>query len=94
MIVLMGDRNQCQGCKEYFNSTYAFDGHRTGKHGVDRRCRTPEEMTERGYSKNRFGLWITNTMPKSLLEKITGEKHADTAVTSEGKTDLQQQFSA
>ena len=86
MIVLMGDRNQCQGCKEYFNSTYAFDGHRTGQHGVDRRCRTPEEMIGRGYSKNRFGLWITNTMPASLIEKITGEKHADTTPTTESSS--------
>ena len=27
---LTGDRNQCQACKEYFNSTHAFDKHRTG----------------------------------------------------------------
>jgi hypothetical protein len=94
MIPLKGDRNQCQGCKEYFNSTGAFEGHRTGKHGVDRRCRTVDEMIEKGYSKNKLGFWIASKMPTSLLEKITGEKHADTAVTSEGKTDLQQSFSA
>jgi hypothetical protein len=94
MILLKNDRNQCQGCKEYFNSTFAFDGHRTGQHGVDRRCRTPEEMTGRGYSKNRFGLWITNTMPTSLIDKIVGDKHANTATEAEGKADLQQQSSA
>ena len=94
MIPLKGDRNQCQSCKEYFNSTGAFEGHRTGKHGVDRRCRTVNEMIERGYSKNKLGFWIASKMPESLLEKITGEKHADTTVTSEGKADLQQSFSA
>jgi hypothetical protein len=94
MIPLKGDRNQCQSCKEYFNSTGAFEGHRTGKHGVDRRCRTVDEMIERGYSKNKLGFWIASKMPESLLEKITGEKHADTTVTSEGKADLQQSFSA
>ena len=94
MIPLKGDRNQCQSCKEYFNSTGAFEGHRTGKHGVDRRCRTVGEMIERGYSKNKLGFWIASKMPESLLEKITGEKHADTTVTSEGKADLQQSTSA
>jgi len=94
MIPLKGDRNQCQGCKEYFNSTGAFSGHRVGKYGVDRRCRTPEEMIERGYSKNQLGFWIASKMPTSLIEKITGDKHADTATTSEGKADLQQSSSA
>lgn len=86
MIPLKGDRNQCQSCKEYFNSTGSFEGHRTGKHGVDRRCRTPEEMIERGYSKNKLGFWIASKMPESLLEKITGEKHEDTTPTSESST--------
>ena len=94
MIPLKGDRNQCQSCKEYFNSTGAFEGHRTGKHGVDRRCRTVDEMIERGYSKNKLGFWIASKMPESLLEKITGEKHADTTATSEAKADLQQSTSA
>jgi hypothetical protein len=86
MIPLKGDRNQCQSCKEYFNSTGSFEGHRTGKHGVDRRCRTPDEMIERGYSKNKLGFWIASKMPESLLEKITGEKHEDTTPTSESST--------
>ena len=84
MILLTGDRNQCQGCKEYFNSIKAFERHRIGEFGVDRRCRTPEEMIERGYSKNKLGFWIASKMPASLIEKITGESNADTAPTSEG----------
>jgi hypothetical protein len=52
-------RNQCQGCKEYFNSNAAFDKHRTGPHGHGRRCRTPDEMTAVGMSKNQAGFWVT-----------------------------------
>lgn len=56
---LTGSRNQCQGCKQYFNSNTAFDKHRTGEHGVDRRCRTPQEMTALGMLVNHAGFWIT-----------------------------------
>ena len=56
---LTGNRNQCQSCKEYFNSNTAFDKHRTGDHGRNRRCRTPEEMIALGMSKNNAGFWIT-----------------------------------
>jgi len=59
MKLLSGERNQCQSCKEYFNSVRAFERHRTGTYGVDRRCRTPDEMTARGYSLNKDGFWIT-----------------------------------
>jgi hypothetical protein len=50
-------RNQCGGCKEYFNSNSAFEAHRTGTFGVDRRCRTPEEMQARSYRLNKDGYW-------------------------------------
>jgi hypothetical protein len=56
---LTGSRNQCQGCKQYFNSTTAFDMHRTGEHGVNRRCRTTDEMTALGMLVNHAGFWIT-----------------------------------
>lgn len=68
---LTGDRNQCQGCKEYFNSGFAFDKHRTGDFGKDRRCRTTNEMLERGMSKNEAGFWISSAMPESALHKET-----------------------
>ena len=58
MKVLKGDRNQCPTCKEYFNSTFAFNKHRVGEFGKDRRCRTVEEMTELGMSKKPDGFWI------------------------------------
>lgn len=56
---LGGSRNQCSGCKEYFNSEKAFTRHRTGEHGVNRRCETPEEMLAKGWLKNKDGFWIT-----------------------------------
>jgi len=56
---LTASRNQCQGCKQYFNSNTAFDMHRTGEHGVNRRCRTPQEMTALGMLVNDAGFWIT-----------------------------------
>jgi len=56
---LTGSRNQCQSCKQYFNSNTAFDKHRTGAHGVNRRCRTTEEMTALGMLVNTAGFWIT-----------------------------------
>lgn len=51
-------RNQCQACKQYFNSNTAFDFHRIGEHGVDRRCMTVDEMLGRGMEKNKAGYWI------------------------------------
>jgi hypothetical protein len=56
---LGGDRNQCQGCKQYFNSTYAFDLHRRGTYGVDRRCLTITEMEDKGMLINGDGFWIS-----------------------------------
>ncbi|RYE43948.1 MAG: hypothetical protein EOP24_26225 [Hyphomicrobiales bacterium] len=60
---LSGDRNQCQGCKTYFNSTAAFDKHRRGEHGVDRHCLTDEQMTAKGMAKNAAGFWVGSPMP-------------------------------
>ena len=59
---LTGDRNQCAGCGEYFNSTKAFDMHRRGDFGTDenpRRCLTPMQMNTRGMAKNAQGFWVT-----------------------------------
>lgn len=66
---LTGDRNQCQGCKQYFNSTHAFDKHRTGEHGKDRRCLTPYEMTEKGMFVGDDGFWRGSAMPEKLYKE-------------------------
>jgi hypothetical protein len=65
-LKLTGDRNQCPGCGEHFNSTFAFEKHRMGEFGKDRRCRTAEEMQERGMSKNAAGFWISSQMPADV----------------------------
>ena len=63
-VKLSGDHNECSGCGELFNSTAAFDKHRTGSFGfhgkgVTRRCRTPAEMLAKGMAKNAGGWWVT-----------------------------------
>ena len=57
---LRGNRCQCQGCFEYFNSEAAFNLHRTGTYQpLTRRCLSTEEMQELGMSVNMAGFWIT-----------------------------------
>lgn len=60
MKSLKGDKNQCPGCSEYFNSTVAFDKHRVGKHKNNgRRCLTPAEMIDKGMALNVRGFWVS-----------------------------------
>lgn len=54
---LRGDHRQCPTCGAYFNSTAAFDKHRTGAHGVDRRCLTADEMRAKAMAQNAGGWW-------------------------------------
>jgi hypothetical protein len=61
---LSGDRNQCPTCGEYFNSTFAFDKHRQGKHGIDRHCLKIEQMLAIGMDKNAHGFWISAKNPQ------------------------------
>ena len=58
MKILKGNRNQCPTCNEYFNSSTAFQKHRVGEFGKDRRCRTPEEMLKIGMEKKPDGFWV------------------------------------
>lgn len=58
-----GDRNQCPGCLELFNSSAAFDKHRHGDFGKSRRCMTVEEMKAKGMDKNSSGYWVTALNP-------------------------------
>lgn len=54
--------NQCPSCNLFFNSNGAFSKHRTGRYGVDRRCRTEEEMSEIGMVLNYLDLWCAEAM--------------------------------
>ena len=66
---LTNNKNQCGGGGEYFNSNTAFDKHRTGDFGVDRRCLNSEEMLEKKMVKNAAGYWVGSIMDQSLIEK-------------------------
>ena len=66
---LNGDRNQCQGCKEYFNSTHAFDKHRTGEHGKSRRCLSSEEMALNGMFLGPDGFWRGSAMTNNFYKE-------------------------
>lgn len=58
-LTLRGSRNQCSGCGLHFNSNHAFDMHRTGTHGVDRRCLTEDDMTALGMVRLADGFWVS-----------------------------------
>ena len=63
--ILRGDHNQCPSCGAYFNSTHAFDTHRTGKYGspdkvAERRCLTEAEMLAKGMAISESGWWLSS----------------------------------
>lgn len=65
MMKVGAARNQCRGCGQYFNSNTGFEAHRRGKYGVDRRCKTPEEIAAAGYRLNKDGFWtLADERPK------------------------------
>jgi hypothetical protein len=66
---LGNSRNQCGACREYFNSNHAFEKHRTGIFGVDRRCLNAQEMLDKKMLKNSAEYWVGSIMDKSLIEK-------------------------
>ncbi|BAO90701.1 hypothetical protein [Caballeronia cordobensis] len=73
-VTLSGDRNQCGNCGELFNSTYAFEKHRTGTVGVRegpdaRRCLDPSQMQMLGMVKNLAGFWITERLTIRDIEQ-------------------------
>lgn len=59
---LRGDRAQCASCGHLFNSSTAYDRHRAGAIGINRRCMTIPEMIGKGFSRNDAFYWITSTM--------------------------------
>jgi hypothetical protein len=69
---LTGDRNQCRGCALYFNSTYAFDKHRIGEHGVSRRCASLEQMHTKGMVLGNGGFWRGSVMAHEALARKVG----------------------
>lgn len=60
MKLFRGDHCQCPTCGEYFNSTYAFDKHRTGRDAPLRRCLSPAEMRTIGIAVSSTGWWVSS----------------------------------
>jgi uncharacterized protein YwgA len=76
--VLRGDRCQCTVCREYFNSTYAFDKHRKGPY-TNRRCLTVNQMYNAGMAINRAGFWISGTTERNFRKgaEIAPDGHTE-----------------
>ena len=75
---LRGDRNQCTVCGEMFNSSSAFERHRTGSYGKPgvpskRRCLTVPEMLAKGYEKNAAFFWTRGSNPLFLENAISSD---------------------
>lgn len=70
---LVGQRNQCQGCKKYFNSNTAFEMHRRGEFGIDRRCLTEEEMLARGMALNAKSFWVSELNERTFDKELSDE---------------------
>jgi len=66
--VLGGDHCECPACGEYFNSTYAFDTHRTGAWTL-RRCLTPDEMRAKGMAVSSTGWWLSMASKRPILPR-------------------------
>jgi hypothetical protein len=65
---LSGNRCRCGACGEVFNSTSAFDHHRTGTYRpLARRCLTIAEMAARGMLRNAQNFWIEKARPTSTV---------------------------
>jgi len=47
----------CQVCCRTFTSDQAGEAHRTGRHGVDRRCKTEQEMLAEQYEDGTPKWW-------------------------------------
>jgi hypothetical protein len=64
-ITLRGDRNQCTCCGKLFNSTHAFDKHRTGDMS-NRRCLNTWEMLSKGMVEGPDAFWRGSAMPTEM----------------------------
>ena len=81
---LKGDRNQCCACDEYFNSSKAFDQHRTGSFNGNRRCLTVVEMQAKNFGKTKDDFWLCPVSPKDRerLNRIRTKSKKPTPITT------------
>jgi hypothetical protein len=76
-LTLRGAHGQCAACREYFNSTHAFDAHRAGRYTpMERRCLTPDQMRAKGMAVSSTGFWVSEPRPKGA----TGNAVSSSAV--------------
>jgi hypothetical protein len=61
---LREDRNQCPTCQEFFKSSKAFDQHRVGVIGINRRCLTTAEMQARNFGRTTDAFWCSPVAQK------------------------------
>lgn len=83
---LTGQRNQCQGCKKYFNSNTAFEKHRTGIYGESRRCMTEEEMLAKGMILNKYSFWVSEAMDRDDINRRKQHGQEDDSVDTGGES--------
>lgn len=86
---LRGDHCQCGACGHYFNSTYAFDKHRTGD-WTTRRCLTAAEMQAKGMVISATGWWLSSASKRPIpaSDAITGAAIGSTPGTDSQFDDL------
>ena len=65
---LTGAKNCCPTCGAYFRNNRAFDDHRVGDYGANRRCLTELEMFLLGMSPNDDGFWRDASKGKPPLQ--------------------------
>ena len=70
---------KCTTCGDYFNSVAAFDKHRTGEHGVSRRCMTHQERREKKMDTNVAGYWVTALQEPAGAHWAVAQKQEQTA---------------
>jgi hypothetical protein len=49
--------NLCAACGQDFGSLRSFDAHRVGSYATGRRCLSPEELPQHGFTVNGYGRW-------------------------------------
>ena len=93
---LSGDRNQCACCGLLFNSSAAFDKHRSGTYGTGsglpavRRCLSQPEMVDIGMALNQAGFWVTHRLTAEGMEARDGAFQNDPEALGEGQQVLAQ----
>jgi hypothetical protein len=85
MKELRGDHCRCSMCSLEFNSTYAFDKHRTGS-WTARRCLSVEEMHAKGMVVSESGWWLSTASKRPIpaSDAIAGAAIDATPVGEDG----------